>query len=496
MSHPIQHNSLVWFREDLRTEDNMALHHATESTFNHVVAVYFITPKQWGKHDVGDARRAFTLAHVEKLQAQMAEQGIELLVETVECYKGIDSVLMGLVDAHNITDVFFNYEYPINEMKRDERIANVLKQNGVGVHAYHDRIIHPTGSLRTQSGDYYKVFTPFKRAWARQLTDAHLKSYPVHSRKPITPKSAFNAETSLKKMGIDMNAVLVGASHPNHSQFNQPLARMEQFVNERATQYQGQRDFPALDGTSRLSADLACGTMSIRACVRFALANNEGQVLEGDAGIACWLSELVWRDFYQHILIGFPRVCFHHPFQADTDYVQWRCGEKAAQDLKAWQAGQTGVPIVDAAMRQLNQTGWMHNRLRMVVAMFLTKNLLIDWREGERYFMNKLVDADFGANNGGWQWAASTGTDAAPYFRVFNPISQSQKFDKDGDFIRQYVPEIAHLDNKQIHEPYAKADMLSQSLDYPAPIVDVKASRARAIQAFKDAKAIVANKTS
>lgn len=490
MSHPKQHNSLIWFREDLRIEDNMALHHASDASFNHVVAVYFVTPKQWDKHDVGDARRAFTLAHVQCLQGKLAQQGIELLVETLECYEDIDVVLMSLIDAHNITDVFFNYEYPINELKRDERIARTLKQKGVNVTAYHDRIIHPAGRLRTQSGSYYQVFTPFKRAWARQLTDAHLKNYPVHSRESIELKNIFNAETTLKNMGIDMNAVLVEASHPNHEQFARPLARMEQFVTECASNHHKQRDFPAIDSTSRLSADLACGAISIRACVRFALANNQGQILDGDAGIACWLSELIWRDFYQHIVVGFPRVCLHLPFQADTRHVQWRTDEKAMQDLQAWQMGQTGIPIVDAAMRQLNQTGWMHNRLRMVVAMFLSKNLLIDWRKGECYFMNKLVDADFAANNGGWQWAASTGTDAAPYFRVFNPISQSQKFDKDGAFIRQYVPEIAHLDNKQIHEPYAKADMLSQSLDYPEPIVDVKTSRTRAIQAFREAKEV------
>jgi deoxyribodipyrimidine photo-lyase len=223
--------------------------------------------------------------------------------------------------------------------------------------------------------------------------------------------------------------------------------------------------------------------LSFRQCCQAVLAENDGRLNEGDAGLTAWVNELVWREFYQHIVIGFPRVCRHRAFQQHTEALAWRDDETA---FTAWCEGRTGYPIVDAAMRQLVETGWMHNRLRMVTAMFLTKHLLIDWRRGEAFFLRHLIDGEFAANNGGWQWAASTGTDAAPYFRIFNPTTQSQRFDPEGTFIKTYLPSLATLSAKQRHAPPA-GDLLGQA-DYPAPIVDHKAARARALDAFKALK--------
>ncbi|HBU41695.1 MAG TPA: deoxyribodipyrimidine photo-lyase, partial [Microbacterium sp.] len=261
--------------------------------------------------------------------------------------------------------------------------------------------------------------------------------------------------------------------------------RLKSFLENRIDTYKQDRDFPASDATSVLSPYLACGSISLRRCAHEAVEWNNGKLDKGSPGAVHWISELIWREFYKYILVGFPRVSMHRAFNTSTERLGWNEND---EHLSAWKEGRTGVPIVDAAMRQLVQTGWMHNRLRMIAAMFLTKNLFIDWRIGERFFMQHLIDGDLAANNGGWQWSASTGTDAAPYFRIMNPYSQSKKFDPEGEFIRAYVPELSELDAKDIHDPSQLPPMARDKLDYPAPIVDLKASRVRAIEAFKALK--------
>lgn len=257
---------------------------------------------------------------------------------------------------------------------------------------------------------------------------------------------------------------------------------MERFCRQNLQHYQRERDFPALNGTSRLSPALACGVISVRSCWECALRANQGEFDSDNPGATTWLTELLWREFYQHLLALHPRLSRGEPYLEIGKRVPWR---NSPEDLHAWQQGQTGFPLIDAAMRQLAATGWMHNRLRMVVAMFFTKNLLLDWRLGERWFMQHLIDGDLAANNGGWQWCASTGTDAAPYFRVFNPVTQSQRFDPTGEFIRHWLPELAHLDDRQIHLPSENGDLFSAR--YPAPIVDSKKSRLQAIELFRQA---------
>ncbi len=254
---------------------------------------------------------------------------------------------------------------------------------------------------------------------------------------------------------------------------------LERFLRFRGRHYKQQRDFPNVRGTSELSPYLALGMISYRQCLQAVMSENSGHLADGDAGLTSWVNELIWREFYQHVAVGFPQVCRHQPFQEHTKQLRWRDDDKGFQ---AWCEGRTGYPIVDAAMRQLVTTGWMHNRLRMVTAMFLSKHLLIDWQRGEAFFMRHLIDGEFCANNGGWQWAASTGTDAAPYFRIFNPTTQSTRFDPEGEFIAHWLPELKSLPKKARHAP--PQDMLNPT-DYPAPIVDHKAARQRALDAFK-----------
>jgi deoxyribodipyrimidine photo-lyase len=256
--------------------------------------------------------------------------------------------------------------------------------------------------------------------------------------------------------------------------------RLKAFVKRGLEEYKRRRDNPGVEGTSTLSPFLAAGAVSVRQCLAAAMGDAESPEDLGE-GAACWVSELVWREFYIHVMAGYPRVCMHRAFLPATERVRWRDDPTG---FEAWCLGRTGIPMVDAGMRQLEATGWMHNRVRMVTAMFLTKNLLIDWRRGEQWFMRHLVDWFLASNNGGWQWSASTGTDAAPYFRVFNPVSQGKKFDPEGEYVRRWVPELRGIEGAAVHEPWELPPLERGRIDYPGPIVDLKASRQRAIDAF------------
>ena len=277
-----------------------------------------------------------------------------------------------------------------------------------------------------------------------------------------------------KKHIVDMEQWKPGES--------QAELRLNQFLNNKIYDYSKDRNDPIIDGTSRISPYLALGIISPKKCILEALKLNNFEFNSGHSGITKWIDEIVWREFYKNIMFCFPKVSRGQPFQDYSRLIKWRYVES---EFNAWKEGKTGFPIVDAAMRQLKNEGWMHNRLRMVVAMFFTKNMLHDWRLGEAYFMQNLIDGDFASNNGGWQWSSSTGTDAAPYFRIFNPITQSTNFDKNGLFIKKYLPELKDLDKSVIHNPPVEHRKYCK---YPEPILDLKESRLRAIEAFKAAK--------
>lgn len=341
---------------------------------------------------------------------------------------------------------------------------------------FDDSVILPPGAVMTGNHEMYKVFTPFKNAWLKRLREGMpecVAAPKVRSSGAIDPAPSITLNYPRQSFDTAHFPVEEKAA----------IAQLRQFCQNGAGEYEQQRDFPAVEGTSRLSASLATGGLSPRQCLHRLLAE-QPQALDGGAG-SVWLSELIWREFYRHLMTYYPSLCKHRPFIAWTDRVQWQSNPA---HLKAWQEGKTGYPIVDAAMRQLNSTGWMHNRLRMITASFLVKDLLIDWREGERYFMSQLIDGDLAANNGGWQWAASTGTDAAPYFRIFNPTTQGEKFDREGEFIRQWLPELRDVPGKAVHEPWKWAEKTGVTLDYPQPIVDHKEARLRTLAAYEEAR--------
>ncbi|WNL38811.1 deoxyribodipyrimidine photo-lyase [Halomonas sp. PAMB 3232] len=462
---------LVWFRTDLRTFDHLALASAAEK--GPVVAVFLRSVEQWREHGHGANKIDFWHRSVRALKESLNALNIPLLHRDIGRYDEAAEALLEIAREHGIERLHFNRQYPLNEHRRDAQVLEAFKHEGIPAHSYHDAVAFAPGTLLTGKNEYYSVFTPFSKAWHKNLKDSQLHVLDA-PKKQAALSIGNNAIPALPE--LDQTPVNQTAWPPGEDAASDALAR---FLQKRAKRYNEQRDFPAVAGTSELSPYLALGVLSYRQCMQAVMSHNGGHLADGDKGLTTWVNELVWREFYQHVAYGFPRVVRHEPFQEHTKALEWRDDDEG---FKAWCEGRTGYPIVDAAMRQLVNTGWMHNRLRMVTAMFLSKHLLIDWRRGERFFLEHLVDGEFCSNNGGWQWAASTGTDAAPYFRIFNPTTQSTRFDPDGEFIAEWLPELSELPAKARHAP--PSDMLTK-LDYPEPIVDHKAARQRALEAFK-----------
>ncbi|SDJ69829.1 cryptochrome/photolyase family protein [Microbulbifer yueqingensis] len=477
---------LVWLRSDLRLHDNTALHRAAKGC-RELAAIFIACPKTWRDHEEGEPLVSFRMACLRELQEEMGKRNIPLYFLELGEFSQVPAALRQIAEKLSIDAVYANAEYPLDEQRRDRAVRESLREIDVPVEYATDRTLVPPGSIRTGSGEAYKVFTPFKRAFISQYGGDSYQPLPApHSRKDngdwpawIEVQGPNNLVQTVPDSlaGYELSAERGGTVLGWQPGERAAARRLDEF-SEIIDGYEDERDFPAIDATSRLSPYLNSGAISVRQCAHMALEHNNDRWSGGSDGIACWLGELIWREFYTHLMDAYPRLCMHKPFKPETERVPWSGDELA---FRRWTLGKTGVPIVDAAMRQLEQTGWMHNRLRMVVASFLTKNLLIDWRWGERHFMNNLVDADFASNNGGWQWAASTGTDAVPYFRVFNPYSQSKKFDPRGDFIRRFVPELRGVRGDDIHCP-------PDTPDYPRPICDVKETRKRAIEAFAQLK--------
>ncbi|MGB6847676.1 MAG: deoxyribodipyrimidine photo-lyase [Thermoanaerobaculia bacterium] len=470
--------SLMWFRSDLRLADNPALTAAVTSGDHGTVAVFVCCPEQWLEHDWGAPKVDFLLRNLEDLSRRLEQLGVPLLVLQVDLFAEVPNVLLEVAREHDCEALFFNREYEVNERRRDEEVSRHFGGAGLEVRASDDQTIIEPAALRTTQGTFYTVFTPFYRSWVRSLEESGIPE--------LEPSPGSRRELPCQPSTVP--TVIEGFA-PANGRFESWQAgeeaarrRLERFLEARASQYPESRDVPSEEATSSLSPYLALGVISARTCLWAAAEANKGQLTGGEKGLVGWIRQLVWREFYRHVLVGYPRVSMNRAFKAETERIAWRHDETA---FHAWSEGRIGVPFIDAGMRQLRESGWMHNRLRMVTAMFLTKDLLIDWRWGERFFMQHLVDGDLANNNGGWQWSASTGTDAAPYFRIFNPWTQGRRYDPDGKFIRRWVPELAGIAPSALHDPKRLADALPAKPGYPRPLVNHASARVRALEAFQ-----------
>jgi deoxyribodipyrimidine photo-lyase len=424
--------NIFWFRRDLRLTDNAGLYHALKS--NQPVLPIFIFDKNIldDLEDKKDRRVEFIYNALNQIQEELKEIKASLEV----FYGKPEQVFIALIKKYKIEKLFTNQDYEPYARERDAVIQQLLAKHNIEFHAYKDQVIFEKDEVLKDDGKPYTIFTPYSKKWKGILNDFYLKSFPLKKYFNNFYKQAVVDFPSLESMGFEKK--------------DEPFPARQMHADI-LKKYKEQRDFPAMHGTSRLSVHLRFGTISIRTLARKAIGLNE-----------TFLNELIWRDFYQMILWHFPQVGKGKSFKPEYDFIQWRNDE---DEFKKWCKGKTGYPIVDAGMRELNETGFMHNRVRMIVASFLTKHLLIDWRWGEAYFAKKLLDFDLAANNGGWQWAAGSGCDAAPYFRVFNPYLQTQKFDPELKYIRKWVPEL-------------------EEFSYLQPIVEHDFARKRALHVY------------
>jgi deoxyribodipyrimidine photo-lyase len=463
-------SGLVWFREDLRLYDNMALHFATQECAA-IVAVYLFDHSFLKKHHMAACRVEFILRGLELLSADLAKLNIPLQIFELTTTAQVAPALMRIAKEINAHTLYFNRQYEIDEIRRDRAVQHHFAANNIACYSYDDQVILSPDSVKTKQGNFFKVFTPYARAWRQVFTAQPPKLLTVPRQQAVQKLKS----SVVPKRIVGYSSKIDPALWPAGERYARK--RLRKFIKENLFTYDQQRDFPALAGTSLLSPYLSAGMISPRECFLAALKANAGKLSSGRKGAISWMNELIWRDFYKQVLAAVPRISMSQAFQLKTEKLPWVKNKKL---FAAWRQGKTGIPIIDAAMRQLNTTGWMHNRLRMITATFLAKNLRLDWREGEKYFMSQLIDGDFSANNGGWQWSASTGADALPYFRVFNPLRQSKRFDPKGDFIKKYCSELRKVSSKEIHNPQER-----KSLGYPEIIIDVAASQRDFIAKYK-----------
>ncbi len=470
-----------WFRKDLRIEDNTALNQARSLARDGIIPVYLSEPTVLGRPDMAPVRTRFVLDSLAELGDTIEKGGGALILRHGDAVEE----MLRVVRETGAEAVTWNAEYEPALMKRDEAVRSALEEAGVTVRVCADRFLVAPGTVHTQQGDPYTVFTPFRKRCEAEPIPVPLPAV----RTFLKPRAASRRLATLDDLGTATSVPPwpAGARAARKS--------LDRFLDGVLFDYGEGRNRPDIEGTSRLSHHLRFGTLSPRQAAHAAMAALEDSGLRGGAAgqarksVESFVSELRWRDFFGHVLYHFPHV-EKGSFRKEYDRIRW---VNDAESFDAWCGGATGFPIVDAGMRQLGETGWMHNRVRMITASFLTKDLLCDWRKGERWFMNHLVDGDPASNNGGWQWAASTGTDAQPYFRIFNPVLQGKRFDPDGAYVRRWVPELDGVPTRRIHEPWTmtpaeRGKAGSGIKTYPERICDHAERRKRALALYGAAR--------
>lgn len=466
---------LVWFRNDLRVRDNPALYSACEASDSvPVVAVAVLTPAQWLMQDEANSRVQFWLANLRELSKDLAALNIPLKILRAGSNNEVPDQLLALATRLNADSIYFNHEYAEYEQRRDDAVQRLLQQHQRKVETFHaDTIITP-GSVRNKQGQPFKVFTPFSKAWRVRFTQEWPDTLPMPTPRPMSMVQADPIPDALvydaPVQSIWHDQLWPAGSEEAHQ-------RLALFAQSKAAEYKSCRDFPAIDATSALSPYLTVGAISSKQCLAGLRAySGDPEWLDNH-----WTSELIWREFYRHLLVDFPEMNRLLPFKPDVESrLTWSSDD---QLFEAWCRGETGFALVDAGMKQLLATGWMHNRLRMVTASFLTKLLRQDWRKGARFFMQHLIDGDFASNLGGWQWSASVGADAAPYFRIFSPMRQAERFDAQGEYVARWIPELASLKGVQRFDPMFGADA-----GRPLPIIDYAHARSQSLDDYNLAR--------
>jgi len=472
-----------WFRRDLRLHDNTALFNACRDAADGILPVFIFDDAILKHPDCGGPLVQFMLGCLENLRSQLGKAHGDLLL----LHDNPADALAKLARKTKASAVYTNADYDPAAIARDDAVAARLKSIGVNLRLFKDQVIFQHRQIvSASSGAPYTVYTPYKNAWLARFHEEFGELGPEPLDRPtlkFAPMPASGDLPTMQALGFEPIGGMEIPAGPTYAK-----RMLDHFCTGPLAKYHETRNIPAFeDGTSRLSPHLRMGTVSPRTVLRAALSAKKAGGTTWTRGTDTWIGQIIWREFYQQILFNFPHVATS-AFRRPMDHLPWRTD---AGDLQRWQTGRTGFPIVDAAMRQLNTTGWMHNRLRMIVAMFLTKDLLIDYKLGERYFANHLIDVETAQNNGGWQWSASTGTDAQPYFRIFNPVQQSQACDPAGTFIRRYCPELKNVPGKYLHAPHEMPPEIQQQVGvsigktYPKPMVNHAALRQRTLDFFR-----------
>ena len=465
--------NLFIFSDDLRIKDNRALYEASLNQ-NGLIALIVIDKTKNKDHGDSLPKLKLKLLALEEIKKSLDSLNISLKILLSNKISEEPDDILDFCKSHGIKKLFLNAEYPFNEKQRNKNLEKICHQHQIAYREFHSQLIDPE-EVRNNSGLPFKVFTPYSKKIRSLMTLDVLSESPV----PLKQNNRILDQDDIPQFQDVYDQEL------NFSFDDFPLTessasqKLDDFIDSSIQNYKELRDIPSLSATSNLSSSFAIGLISSKQAINHVLESLHD---ENGTGQFAWITEIIWREFYKYITYHFAHVSKGKCFNPKYDHILWREDEES---FIKWCEGKTGVPIIDAAMRQLNERKWMHNRLRMITAMFLSKNLLVDWRKGERYFMENLIDGDFCSNNGGWQWSASTGVDASPYFRIFNPITQSEKFDPDGKFIQDFVPELIECSSNEIHNPSRET---RSSLNYPEMIVDLKSSRLRAINAFKSIK--------
>ncbi len=456
---------IFWHRRDLRIKDNLGLHNAYKETPK-VISLFCLDPAILERDDIAPARVKYLLGSLEELKENYHKQGSDLLV----FHSTPQKIIPELAKTLKAEAVYWNNDIEPFARDRDQEITEKLEAENIKVKTFWDQLLHAPGEILTKSQEKpYNVYTPFWRNWAEQPKDDPV---PIpdklvgldQEQTAIAEDLGAGSIPTLKELGYSWDNELLLSAGEKAAQ-----EQLEYFCHDKLVYYNEQRNYPALDSTSKLSAAIKFGTISVRTIWQKTIEQLDNcSSDEARDNIITWQKELAWREFYQHCLYFYPELT-DGPYREHFKHFPWQNDEEL---FTAWCEGKTGYPIVDAAMRQLNEIGWMHNRCRMIVASFLTKDLIIDWRWGEKYFMQKLYDGDLASNNGGWQWSASSGMDPKP-LRIFNPASQAQKYDQDAEYIRQWLPEIRHLDTEELVTGKIPPENI-EDCDYPSPIVDHK----------------------